>query len=72
MNSFCYLELAACCSPIASAKLRPLQLLFPDGVRFSCSTASRSRPLQLLLPDYVGFSLLLPDRVHFSYCMLPA
>ena len=75
MNSFCPLQLAACCSPIASAQLCPLQLLFPDCARFSCSTAPRSHPLQVLLPDCVRklaaaplqrrLQLLLPN----SHCL---
>ena len=62
----------SCCSPFASAsaaapRLRPLQLLLPDCIRFSCcspiasaSAAARCLcSLQLLLPNCVCFSCSL-------------
>ena len=61
------------------ARLRPLQLLLPDCVRFSCSSPIASA--STAAPDCVRFSccprlcplqLLLPNCVRFNCCSLIA
>ena len=56
----CFSHMHACYSPIVSIsatapRLRPLQLLLPDRVRFTAAS-TWLRPFQLLLPDCVRFS----------------
>ena len=64
----------------AAPRLRPLQLLLPVCVCFSCCspiastlTAPRLHPLRLLLPSYVRFNCCSPTstaapRLHASAC----
>ena len=71
----------SCCSPSASAstaapRVRSLQLLLPECVRFNCCSASASastccsrvRPLQLAAPRVHPLQLLHPDCVRSSCC----
>ena len=60
----------------AAPQLRPLQLLLPDCICFSCcspiasasTAAPRLRPLQLLLSICVRFGCCSPDCVRFDCC----